>query len=232
MSPAAKTTVILLPGMDGTGELLAPLAERLSAYRPIQIISYPENHCFDYAQLTIFVTERLPTDRFVILGESFSGPIAIEVAATDSRVSGLILASSFARHPLPTLLSRLTWLLDIKWIPARLIVAALMGSSATPRLELQLRDVLARLPRAVLRTRANDVLRIDKRDRLGQTTCPMLCLHGTSDWLIRRKQVAEILAARPDCEQQRMNAPHMLLATHADAAAAVIDDFCRRLERD
>ena len=57
-------------------------------------------------------------------------------------------------------------------------------------------------------------------------------MHGSSDHLIGKRQVAEIVAARPDCELRRMDGPHMLLATHANAAAAVIDDFCKRLERN
>lgn len=103
---SSKTAIILLPGMDGTGELLKPLAERLAAHRPTWIIRYPVDRRLDYNQLTDFVGERLPTGRFVILGESFSGAIAIETAATNPCVAGLILASSFARHPLPTWLSR------------------------------------------------------------------------------------------------------------------------------
>ncbi|XUM24758.1 hypothetical protein ACRAVF_11145 [Bradyrhizobium oligotrophicum S58] len=132
-----------------------------------------------------------------MLGESFSGAIAIETAATNPRVAGLILASSFARHPLPTWLSRFTWLLDPRWIPTRLIVAVLLGAAATPTLKLRLMDVLRSLPAAVLRARAEEALRVDKRDRLATTTCPILCLHGSSDRLIRRRQIAEILRREP-----------------------------------
>jgi pimeloyl-[acyl-carrier protein] methyl ester esterase len=224
----SKTAIILLPGMDGTGELLKPLAERLAAHRPTWIIRYPADRRLDYEQLTGFVGERLPTGRFVILGESFSGAIAIETAATNPCVAGLILASSFARHP--TWLSRFTWLLDPRWIPTRLIVAVLLGAAATPTLELRLMDVLRSLPTAVLRARAEEALRVDKRDRLATTTCPIVCLHGSSDRLIRRRQIAEILAARADCELRRVEAPHMLLATHADTAATIVDDFCKRLD--
>src|SRR3954471_10677328 len=99
--------------MDGTGELLRPLAEQLSTHRPVQLVSYRVDRTLSYEQLVPYVKERLPDNRYVILGESFSGPIAIEVAATESRTAGLILASSFARHPLPTPLAVLARLLDL-----------------------------------------------------------------------------------------------------------------------
>ncbi|WP_315758108.1 MULTISPECIES: alpha/beta hydrolase [unclassified Bradyrhizobium] len=197
MTLPTTIAIVLLPGMDGTGELLKPLAERLSAHRFTQTIAYPLDRCLHYDELTAFVSRRLPKDRFVILGESFSGPIAIEIAATHPRVAGLILASSFARHPLPTWLSRFTSLLDPRWLPSKLVAAAIMGPAAMTSLGLHLREVLRSLPPAILQARAKDALRVDKRDRLAETTCPALCVHGSSDWLVGRRQIAEILRHDP-----------------------------------
>ena len=106
-----------------------------------------------------------------------------------------------------------------------------MGEAATPTLKSRLMGVLRSLPAPVLRARAEEVLRVDKRDRLAATTCPILFLYGTSDRLIRRQQVADVLASRPDCQLRQLGAPHMLLATHAEAAALAIQEFCGLLER-
>jgi len=119
MGTADNIAILLLPGMDGSGVLLTGLVHRLSQHRPVRVISYPNSEPLTYDELTTFVIERTPDSRFVILGESFSGPIAIEVAATEPRVAGLILASSFARHPLPTLFVPLAQMLDLRWVPAR-----------------------------------------------------------------------------------------------------------------
>lgn len=226
-----KTTIVLLPGMDGTGELLRPLAEQLSTHRPVQLISYPVDQVLGYDQLVSYVRERLPDDHYVILGESFSGPIAIEIAATDSRATGLVLVSSFARHPLPTSLAAFARLFDLRWIPPNVIVATLMGSAATPKLKELLGQILRKLPRDIIRARIQEVLHADKRDRLKKVTCPLLCLHGRSDRLVRSTLVDEIVAARPDCRVHWLAAPHMLLATHTDVAARVVEEFCKLLDR-
>ena len=63
--------LVLLPGMDGTGELLRPLAERLSVYGPVQVIDYPIDRRLSYDQLVVDVLDRVTADRFVVLGESF-----------------------------------------------------------------------------------------------------------------------------------------------------------------
>ncbi|HPG62497.1 MAG TPA: alpha/beta hydrolase, partial [Casimicrobium sp.] len=78
--------LILLPGMDGTGRLF----ERLLAVQPSEIsplvISYESAPAQDYDSLCTFVSELLPSllqarEPFVLLGESFSGPIAVRVGA-------------------------------------------------------------------------------------------------------------------------------------------------------
>lgn len=231
MSSAAITPIVLLPGMDGTGELLKDLAARLASHRPVQLIAYPTDRSLSYAELAAYVAQRVPDRRFVILGESFSGPIAIDIAATDARVAGLILASSFARHPFPSRLAALAGLLDVRWLPKRLVAAALLGPKAARDLSARLHQVLAAVPRNILQDRAREALRTDKRDRLREVACPVMCLQGRLDRLVNRRQVNEILAVQPNCQARWHDAPHMLLATHPDAAVAAINDFCEPMDQ-
>lgn len=135
MGVADRTAVLLLPGMHGTGELLAPLADQLSMRRPVQIIAYPNDRALGYNDLIKFVIARVPKDKFVVLGESFSGPIAIEVAASEKRVAGLVLASSFARSPVPALLTPIASMFDATLLPTRLAAATLVGSRGSPELK-------------------------------------------------------------------------------------------------
>ncbi len=222
--------IVLLPGLDGTGELLKGLSEQLAGHRPVELFDYPLDRQMSYAELVTYVVKRAPNRRFVILGESFSGPIAIEIAETDPRVSGLVLAGSFARHPLPAQLAPLAWALDVRWVPRRIVAAALMGLRAAPEIEAQLNGVLAKVPREIVRARLHEALRVDKRDQLRRTKCPLLCLHGRQDRLVRKKSVDEITDARPDGEVHWLDAPHMLLTTHAATAAGIINQFCSELE--
>ena len=231
MGRPEATPIIILPGMDGTGELLRALADQLALHRPVQLFAYPADQPLSYAQLTAYVVERAPDRPFVVVGESCSGPIAIEIAATDPRAVGLVLASSFARHPLPALLAALTRFLDLRWLPRRIIAKALMGSTATPELTARLHQVLAALPRGILQFRAREVLRVDKRDRLREITCPVLCLQGLFDYLVNRRQVDEIATAQPRCQVHWFDSSHMLLATHPGAAVKAINPFCEHMDK-
>jgi pimeloyl-[acyl-carrier protein] methyl ester esterase len=175
------------------------------------------------------VAEHAPKEQFVILGESFSGPIAIDIAATDPRVAGLILASSFAWHPFPSICAPFGRMLVSARMPGKLIEALLLGSMGTPELRAQLRRQLEELPQEIIRTRVTEVLRVNKSEQLRQVTSPILCLQGRLDRLVGRRGLRQIMSVQPRCQVVSFEAPHMLLETHPDAAAKAINAFCESL---
>lgn len=71
--------LILLPGMDGTGDLFDPIVSHLSGHCTIEIISYLRDKYLDYEALVSYVKERLQrSEDYLPLAESFSGTIAYQ----------------------------------------------------------------------------------------------------------------------------------------------------------
>ncbi len=95
--------LVLLPGMDGTGMLF----DRLIALLPLdcQIIVLPKGADQSYTYLTEYCIGRLPREDFVLLAESFSGPIAARIAS-DRRpnLKAVIFVATFLQPPSPPLL--------------------------------------------------------------------------------------------------------------------------------
>ena len=99
------TNLVLLPGLDGTEVFFRPfLAALPPSIRPL-VVTYPRSGPNDYKTLLQLVLEKvahLPT--FFLLGSSFSGPLAILLAAAHpARLRGLILSATFLRAPKPHL---------------------------------------------------------------------------------------------------------------------------------
>jgi len=77
-----RLTLLLLPGMDGTGELFADFITLLPSWIEPCVVSYPRDRRLSYDQLLPILKSALPSDEpFVILAESFSTPLAVMFAA-------------------------------------------------------------------------------------------------------------------------------------------------------
>lgn len=217
--------IVLLPGLDGDADLRAEIVARLSRSRPVTCVAYPADRALGYGELTDHVSACLPKGRCVLLAESFGGPIAIKLAASRKTISGLVLAGSFARHPLPSFLS---WFaaFDPRLLPKRVVSRVLLGRDSQPELASRLHASLSKLPRDVLSARLRSVLTVDCRSTLQQIACPILCLQGRRDLLLNEKTAGEMIAGRPERTVEWMDASHMILETKPDVSADYIEAFC------
>ena len=92
----------MLPGLDGTGALLEDFAAALAGHFDVEVIAYPHDELLGYSQLCGLVRMRLPQQDYVLIAESFSGPVGLALAAErPAGLKALVLCASFARIDLP-----------------------------------------------------------------------------------------------------------------------------------
>lgn len=202
--------IVLLPGLDGTGDLLAAFAARCGA----RIVSYPPDRELTFDDYVALAARDIERDTIVI-AESFSGPIAVRIAAT-REIAALVLAGSFVTPPLPKAIRMLplTTLARVQ-VPDWLLSFCMLGRSATAERVRALRAAIGKVEPRVLASRLRIALSVDERANLAKTGMPLVDLRGTADLLVRRKSRRPVLAARPDPIAVDIDAPHALLFTHA-----------------
>jgi pimeloyl-ACP methyl ester carboxylesterase len=223
------TALVLLPGMDSTSALRDEFIAALAPTTECIVVGYPAERTLGYGELEVIVRSKLPSDRpYVLLGESFSGPIAISIAASrPPGLVGLILCCSFARNPRPMLgtLRRLLLLLPLKGVPIGLISYFVLGRFATASLQASLRTALSRIPEAILKARITAALRIDVSSLLSDIRVPLLYLRGSQDRIVPRSCADAIVRGVPERKAIEINAPHFLLQAAPVAAAKAVGDF-------
>jgi pimeloyl-ACP methyl ester carboxylesterase len=217
---------VLLPGLDGTGDLFAPLVDALGPNVPTQIVRYPLSHASDYATCEAIARGALPTDRpYVVLGESFSGPIAVSIAATaPPGLRGLILCSTFVCNPQPYLrpFRPLLSILPVHSAPSWISRFLILGKFATPALRKLHQQTLARLPPTTVRERLRAILECDVTVALANVHVPVLCLTAQHDRLIPNAAIRLIQHHAPAATIVEIDAPHFLLQCRPlDAADAI-----------
>jgi pimeloyl-ACP methyl ester carboxylesterase len=224
--------LVLLPGLHGSaalsGQLLAVVPRE---YRPI-VIEFPQDRPLGYDALFELIQQRTrDIDRMIVLGESFSGPLAVRLAdAAPDRVVAMVLAVTFVTCPVPRWFARLSRILA-RFLPtARFQIRALLaGWDAPAALVTQVQHAIATAERPVLAERIAAVSRLDDSDILARTHRPLLYLQGQYDKLIRPHNAAVIHKLRPDATIHTLPTTHLLLQTAPQQAWCAIQKFAENI---
>jgi pimeloyl-[acyl-carrier protein] methyl ester esterase len=222
-------TLVLLPGMDGTGVFFEDFAAVLPPdFKPV-VVAYPDDPSLSYVELEALARAALPHDEpYLVLGESFSGPIAISIAASNPPgLLGLILCVTFARnpHPLLPLVSRILKPLPAWRVPRFIQQPNLFGKFDSPYLRAKLRQVRSQVSAKTIKARTEAVARADVSAKLRGVSAPALYLRAKHDRLISRASCDYIRKTLPGVEIAELDAPHLLLQTVPQAAKTAIKDF-------
>ena len=231
----APKHLVLLPGLDGTGELFVDFIAALSESWTATIVAYPTDRLLSYTDLRPFVSAAVPeSQRFVLVAESFSTPLAIWYAAANPQnLTAVVICAGFVGSPVSGwsgIVKALAkpWLFRLK--PPRTIVEYfLLGQNAPPDLLHKLRRALLRVSPDVLSGRVQEALDCDARDDLRRTTVPLLYLEATYDRLLSSSCKEEFSHLRPDTLFKPVPAPHLLLQREPQKAATVMMAFIRGL---
>jgi pimeloyl-ACP methyl ester carboxylesterase len=222
-------TLILLPGLDGTGLLFEPFIQALGKQTRVRLVGYPRDKPLQYQELKSYVKSLLPdNEQYVLLAESFAGPIAIQLAAEgNSQLRGLILCCTFACSPR----AGLAWtgpllnLIPFHWIPTPAISHFLLGKFTTAALRAAIAGAVAQVVPEVVRTRIRAVLEVDVSPQLARIRVPCLYLRATDDRLVPASASAHIRSRLPTTRIRVINGPHCLLQAAPSEAAQAVNEF-------
>jgi pimeloyl-ACP methyl ester carboxylesterase len=181
------------------------------------------------------VSTLLPHEQpFVLIAESFSGPIAIDLASRRPRgLCGLILCASFAKAPRPLLapFRKLIGLMRWPLWPMPLVMAVMMGRWATPAWKERLYEALKALDLRVFHRRVMDAATVDATAQAQSIDCPVLYLQAHQDRVVPARAAAELRACTNHMESAQLEGPHMLFAAKPLECAAIIKRWVAALRR-
>src|SRR5262245_9526883 len=175
--------------MDGTGLLFEPLLEALPDWIKPRVVAYPPHQPLGYTELLTHVQAACPTmEDFVLLAESFSGPLALMLAASQPRgLRGVVLCASFINFP---------WSAPWRWLaalarpgrsrsaprwPARRV---LLGRDGNDRLHDLLAQAMATVSAEALAARARAIAAVDVSAQLRSYRLPLLYLRAREDRVV------------------------------------------------
>jgi pimeloyl-ACP methyl ester carboxylesterase len=209
--------VVLVPGMNGTGELFYRQVPRLE--RSFRVATYSlRNDARDVEQLAAdlagVVDAVAPDHQAIVVGESFGGAVALTFALHHAdRVAALVILNSFA-HFSPQLRLRLALagLAILPWgmMPlVRHLTASRLHSKHTHRAEVQeFIRLTAHARRDGYINRLRLLRQYDVRERLQDIRQPTLFLASERDHLVPAVTQARYMSARVPSSAMRILEGH------------------------
>jgi pimeloyl-ACP methyl ester carboxylesterase len=224
--------VVLVPGMDGTGELfyrqvpLLATSYRVGTYALRDATPSMDVLVDDLARAIEVVAPE--SRRAIVIGESFGGALSLSLAiARPDRVEALVILNSFA-HFAPQFRLHLA-ILGLRAMPwgamalVRRLTASRLHSRHTHRDEIRrFFELTARTTRTGYLNRLRALTQYDVRGRLREIGCPTLFLAAERDHLVPSVEQARLMAARVPRATMKVLDGHghiCLIAPDVDLAA-------------
>lgn len=222
---------MLFPGLDGTGKLFGPFIRQFPHTAHVTVIPYPKDRHIPFKQLGDYIVPLLPKGKpLVILGESYSGPVVLSLAArSDVNVVKVILVATFARYPASFLKSLSKWLplsLLLRLpIPEFIIRHYCFGDATTKALSTLLRESVSENKPDVLAMRAREGSLVDVSDLLADIKVPCLYIAASNDKLVPAKAVTHLQSHLFDLKVVTLKGTHFILQTQPKVCFEVVSDF-------
>ena len=213
-----KAKVLILPGLDGTGKLL----QRFVRIAPANVVCEPVIYDDDLVTLDDFVNtvaNKLGRgDKKILITESFSGPIAAQVALRyPDHIAAIIFVASFVEPPHKSLL-RLTHFMPyfLFGIERSALVRHFCLNGVRDENIIDEALTVVRALRSVTIKRRFTVLDNLTGGKTMHSDIPVLSLCAATDRLMTSVATSSIARMFPSTTRVDVKAPHFLLLTQPE----------------
>jgi pimeloyl-ACP methyl ester carboxylesterase len=223
--------IVILPGLDGTGTLLSEVEAILDREHDVSSLQYPSD-LYRYEDLQTWIEKTLPEGEFIMVAESFSGPLAVMIASNrPSNLKGVVFAATFAKTPrkLPSFLTCATEIMPIKSLLfAWLAQPFLMGKWSNKEFTADFRHSMGLVPASTIAGRLREVLKVDVVEQLNSLDLPTIYLQAANDRLVPSRMALDF-ELEPD-NIFAIEGPHFLLQANPSHSAKYISKFAARVD--
>ncbi len=221
--------VVLLPGMDGTGDLFDSVLNDLTEYDCL-VIPLPSTDQQDYVSLVEYVKSKLPEGECVLVAESFSGPIGAYLAQ-EEKVKGIVFVATFLTPPSKFLLA-MSQLLPIKFLSklpgSGLVLQSMMfGHQATKELLNQFQSIIDHIDIKVLKSRLKAMRSLKFNGK--ELNTPSIYILPIKDRLVSKSKHHEFIKYFNQVQVKEVNGPHFVLQTNPKECAQIISELIDQL---
>ncbi|WNC69137.1 hypothetical protein RI845_03025 [Thalassotalea nanhaiensis] len=214
--------LILLPGLDGTGNLFKALLEVLPNHITYQVIPLSDE-CLNYSEQASQIANQIDTDEIIILAESYSGKIVYELCKLDLNIKHIIFAASFISRP--SLISKFSSLLPIilikkKFIPNQILSKLFFDSYNMSNSVSEVFESLNKVSNETLSSRLSLVSSLDEpNDRFAVKAT---YIRPSNDLFVMPECIKPIKSTFQHLEVINVSGGHFILQSNPERCSEII----------
>jgi pimeloyl-[acyl-carrier protein] methyl ester esterase len=224
-------SLILMPGLDGTGLSFEPLLKIIPDNVKITIIHYPIDKLLSFEEtVECAAAQIVPEPPPIVIAESFSGPVAVQMIASGRiKAKALILCATFAKSPHPIIWTVTRFLRLPRLIRPEMPVLffkIILGDKKLIASLLPLwKKVHADVPARVMDHRLGLINRVDVTESLKKLSLPCLYLQAMDDRVVSSSCLKYFEQNIPHLVIKRIKAPHFILQAKPQECLEAIEQF-------
>ena len=218
--------IILLPGLDGTGDLFNPILKALPSNCSNHVISYPQTTEMNYQALADYVYKQLPQNEdYILIAESFSGPVAYLLALMKPpHLKSIIFFASFLSNPRPIVLN-ICQFLPVRIllsfpIPKFIIKLFLLGKNINKQTLNLFINTINKVPKRMMAFRLKELSQFRAQSRLSEMRT--IYVQAINDKLVPSKSVRPFKQLIENIIILKIDAPHFILQSNSLDCAKII----------
>jgi pimeloyl-ACP methyl ester carboxylesterase len=229
-------TLVLMPGMDGGGELLREFVAALPEGMVVETLRYPAEVWVPGREMAKTLAAGLPKEPFVLVAESYGTGLAVRLAGMRPvGLRGVVLCAGFCTSPLlgwkRWAAMRLAPALGHVGLPGWVVRRWLVGEDATAGLVEAVVAAVSWVEPKVLAARVREALRSNVLADLALVRVPVLYVQPTQDRVVDPECLEEIRRVKAG-RTLAIDGPHLLMQTQPELVAEVVMGFVRELSRE
>nr|WP_086939390.1 alpha/beta hydrolase [Thaumasiovibrio occultus] len=226
--------IVLLPGLDGTGDLFADLLNALPSTLDVDVVSYSSISALSYSEQAQEIAARYQDEEVLLVGESYSGRVAYELChLLGERVKGVVFLASFISRP--SLYSRFAAFVPLCFLRSNLLAKWLLYMvgfnmiGGIGRVEPVFRS-LEKADQNKLKARLKNIARLDKPTKT--VACPVTYISPSNDRLIAKRSVQYLSSLCSDFTNIEVVGGHFIAQSNPVECAKVIADVAKHSIND
>ncbi|MGX5200428.1 alpha/beta fold hydrolase [Aliikangiella sp. IMCC44632] len=216
--------IVLLPGLDGSGNLFTDLLKALPLTFNVDVVSYSSLVSLSYSDQAKEIAARYKQENIFLVGESYSGRVAYEICQIQgNRVKGLVFIASFVSRP--SIYSHLASIIPVSFLRPNYIsklILYIVGFNMSGRIKRvdSVFKSLEQTDKTKLKERFKNIASMDKPTK--KVACPVTYISPSKDFLVSKRSLKYLASLCTNFSKVEVLGGHFIAQSNPIACAKAI----------